>query len=211
MEQPRRERFSEAEPAVLRLESAPGAPRRRPGGWLEAAVAAEARVMTPEGPRPAGALRAGDAVLTYDDGPAPVLWCGRWRVAADAGGLGPVAFEPGALGPGEPRRRLRVSPRAGLWRTLERGPHAEAIVPAGDLVSGAAAGSEAVDYVQILLPRHGLIAVDGVLVETLHPARIGTGPEDAALRAAVLAALPALDHDADAYGPCVRPRAVRGR
>jgi hypothetical protein len=194
-----------------RQEAAPDRPATTPGGWLVAALAAEARVMTPAGPRAAGLLVPGDTVLTFDDGAVPVLWAGRRRVtAAEAGArpaLAPLLMPSGCLAPGSPRRPVRLSPQAGLLLERSDLPRGGLLVPAGTLAGPGglchAPGCD-VDYVQILLQRHGLIGVEGALMETLHPACL---PTDAPERAAIDGALPGCAHDAELYGPQVRPRA----
>ena len=60
-----------------------------PGLWDGTALA------VPGGVRPVESLRAGDPVLTRDDGPQPVRQILRWRAARDAA---PVRVAAGALG-----------------------------------------------------------------------------------------------------------------
>lgn len=158
--------------------------------------------MTPSGPRAAGLLSVGDAVLTFDQGALPILWIGRHTIpAGTAGHL--CAAERGALGPSAPRRRLRLSPRTGVLRyglgTLRGYLMNACDLPDFNMIS------EGVTYIQLVLASHSLIAVDGVPIETLHPERIAQIPGTAALRAALLAAVPTADHGL--YGPECRPRA----
>jgi hypothetical protein len=194
-----------------RHEAAPDRPATAPGGWLLAALAAELRVMTPAGPRAAGRLAPGDAVLTLDDGASRVLWTGRRRVtAAEAAArpaLAPLLMPAGWLSPAAPRQDLRLSPRAGVLLERPDLPPGGLLVPAGTLAGRGglcpAPGGD-VTYVQIVLERHGLIGVEGVLVETLHPDCL---PRAAPERAALAAALPSGTLEAGLYGPQVRPRA----
>lgn len=184
----------------------PPAPVRRVGAWLEAAFCADARVMTPNGPRAVGGLSAGDEILTLDSGAQPLL--GVWKHALSQDQVEgwpearPILLTKGSLGQGAPRRPLQVSPRAGI--TLEKG-----LAQAKDLVVAIAARRapvQAVTYVQLLLPRHSLMVVDGALCESLHPGRLGNDPWDAGLLAQVTHAVPEAAHDLSLYGPDVRPR-----
>ncbi|PKP79611.1 MAG: 2,3,4,5-tetrahydropyridine-2,6-carboxylate N-succinyltransferase [Alphaproteobacteria bacterium HGW-Alphaproteobacteria-2] len=65
------------------------------------------RIETPGGEVAVEALAVGDLVNTLDDGPRPVRWVGRRRVAAE-GRFAPVRIREGALGV---RRDLWVSPQ----------------------------------------------------------------------------------------------------
>jgi hypothetical protein len=192
-------------PAANRADAPPHA-----GGWLEAAVEADTRLMTPEGPRPAGSLAPGDRLLTLGAGALPLRWIGRRAVtaaeAAACPALAGIALPAHALGPGSPRRPLRLSPRAGVLVHLPDGPPAGLLAAAADLGLPRETPADAV-WVQFLLPCHALVAAEGLLLETLHPARLGERPSDAGLRAAVAAAMPALDHGSALYGPEVRRRA----
>jgi hypothetical protein len=203
-------------PLVLGPESAdmPPPPLAEPGGWLEAALAAETRVMTPSGPRAAGLLRVGDAVLTLDAGAQPVRWIGRHVLSAAQIAarpeLGPIDVAAHALGGGAPRQAIRVSPRAGLCLDLPDAPEGGVLVEAGlclGLPGLRRAPAAGVTYVQLLLDRHGLIAADGLTVETLHPARLRPSRADRGVWSAVLGVRPELEHGCDLYGPAVRPRA----
>ena len=182
---------------------------RRIGAWLEAAFCAEARVMTPSGPRPAGALNVQDKVLTLEGGPQRIRAIWHHGITADQAKAWPetrpIHIVPNACGAGAPRRPLLVSPRAGLH--VQNGlAQAQDVVGWQGITSTA---PRATTYVQILLPQHALMAVDGMLCESLHPARLGTAPWDAMQLAEAADALPDIAHDFDLYGPSVRPRLRR--
>lgn len=78
-------------------------------------------IDTPDGPRPAEDLAAGDAVTTLANGSRPLRWVGRRRVELIEmlahPGLRPVVFAPGTIGNG---RALSVSPQQRMliddWR-----------------------------------------------------------------------------------------------
>ena len=89
-----------------------------PGIWLESAISAEARVLTPEGALPAGQIRAGDMVETKDMGPLEVKWVGLVRVTreqlAGSPALCPVRIRAGAIdGTYPPARTSRFRPVPG--------------------------------------------------------------------------------------------------
>ncbi|MFN6979673.1 MAG: choice-of-anchor L domain-containing protein, partial [Gemmobacter sp.] len=69
--------------------------------------AAGTRILTAGGPVAVETLRPGDLVVTQDDGPQPLRWIGRRRVAA-VGALAPVRIAAGTFGP---HGRLVVSPQ----------------------------------------------------------------------------------------------------
>lgn len=209
-----------AQPLVLRPEHLSDGPARElhPGAWLVSAVAAEARIMTPSGPCPAGRIAAGTHVLTLGGGPCRVLWTGRRCVTesqqAQAPEFGAVRVPEGAFGGGAPRRPLRVSPHAGVLVFPEGGPPDGVLVPARDLCGHAGiamATAATVTYVQLLLERHAIITADGLPVESLHPGCLDESPWNCRQRAEILSVLPDLEHDLGLYGPEARGRAVRRR
>ena len=158
--------------------------RSRGGGRIIEGMACfgpETRIATPEGARPVAALRAGDGVLTRDNGIQPVLWVGSTHVDPDDFAqfdrLAPVIIPSGALGPGQPARRLTVSPNhrmliADNAAALHFGER-EVLVRADDLISldkAHAAPLQALDWYQLLLPQHEIILAEGAWCESLQPA-----------------------------------------
>lgn len=143
--------------------------------------AAETLIDTPNGPRPVDMLQAGDLVLTYDNGPKPVLWVGQSRLSGVAlrrfSHLRPVRICAAALGTGAPTEDLLISP---AHRVLLRGPRAQALfnqpevlVAARDLVDGRAIRQDlalhGVGYVHLLLEEHQILFANGVPCESFHP------------------------------------------
>jgi hypothetical protein len=213
---PPRRRRNAPRPLVLdpawRSDPIPPAPLQ--GGWMEAAIAAETRVMTPGGPCPAGRLAPGAKLLTLDAGALPLLWAGRRSLTAAQiaarPDLGPVEIAPHAFDGGQPRETLRLSPRAGLHLILPDGPEGGVLAPAGALVGMPGirrAPARGVTYVQLFLEVHGLVGTEGLAVETLHPARLRPVAADRGPWSALLGLRPELEHGAWLYGPAVRPRA----
>ena len=129
-------------------------------------------IATPAGERAVETLRAGDLVLTRDDGAQPLRWIGSRTIAA-TGDFAPVHIHAGALGD---HRALSVSPQ---HRVLIDGPlaellfgEAEVLVAALDLVDGANVtrreGGE-VTYVHLLFDRHQVIRSEGLETESFLP------------------------------------------
>jgi hypothetical protein len=123
------------------------------------------RIATPSGLRRVEALRPGDLVLTLD-GAAPVVWLGRRAVDcrrhADPREVWPVRLAPHALGPGAPARPLLLSPDHAV---LIDG----VLVPVRHLLNGRTIRSEpcsAVTYWHVELPRHAILAAEGLPCES---------------------------------------------
>lgn len=136
--------------------------------------------------KPVEDLRAGDRILTRDDGPQPLLWIGHQTERAE-GGFAPVLIREGTL---NNARDLVVSPDHRLFvyqRTDVLGAgRAELAIRAADLVNGTSItrlhGGH-VDYFQMLFDGHRVIYAEGIAVESLQldPARTSLVPSDAAL------------------------------
>lgn len=137
-------------------------------------------VDTHDGPRPVEEIRAGDLVLTVDDGPQPVRWVGQARADVANPAQRPVRICRGALGAGVPDRDLLVSPQ---HRVLIRSRIArrmfdadEVLVAAKHLLSlpGIEVADDITDpvYVHLLFDRHQLIRSNGAVTESLF-----TGPQ----------------------------------
>jgi hypothetical protein len=142
-------------------------------------------IYTPHGPRPAGALRPGDMVLTLDRGPQPVIWAGAGALSPDLLARDPKrrltlipagAFGVDTVGAPRPRRDLAVSRQ---HRMLIGGAHglpgfgaAEALIPSVAL-SDAGPGAPwpppgaAAELVHRLTQRHDLIRAEGLWSETM--------------------------------------------
>jgi hypothetical protein len=137
-------------------------------------------IDTPEGERPVETLMAGDLVCRRAAAPEPVRRVSRRFTSAvftDVLHAAPVRIGAGALGGGVPRRELAVSGDTAL---LLGG----VLVQAGALVDGRAIRrDEAPDalttHIQIELPAHALISVEGAVVESYcEVGRIAAGPQD---------------------------------
>ncbi|PZX41981.1 Hint domain-containing protein [Roseinatronobacter thiooxidans] len=139
-------------------------------------------IATPQGPKPVAQLRAGDKVLTRDNGPQPVLWLGQSNLSGLAlrrnPHLRPVRLRCGAVGDGLPDEDLYVSP---AHRIIVSGPKAralfgcdEVLVRAGDMVNYTTITQDpalhGVVYMHLLLEAHQILFANGVPTESFHPA-----------------------------------------
>jgi len=174
------------------------------------------RIRTPEGERPVEALRAGDRVLTRDDGPQEVVWIGHRRLTGArlhvSPELRPVRIRRFALGDEVPDGELLVSPQ---HRVLVRGPATQALfnsdevlVAANDLVDdrsiSVAHALKELTYFHLLLPRHEVLWANGVPSESFHPADMPAEAIEPAQRARLLDLLPDLARDPARYGSAAR-------
>jgi hypothetical protein len=167
-----------------------------------AAFAADTLIDTPDGPRAAGDLVAGDVVTTLGNGSRPLRCVGRRRVTPVEllahPALRPVAFAPGTVGN---TRELLVSPRQRMliddWRAAVYFGEDRVLVSALALVDDQAARlvlpAAGVDYVVLLCDRHEVLLAEGALSESFHPGEVGLqglGPTE---RAKIAALVPEAD------------------
>lgn len=144
--------------------------------------ASDTMIATPTGPRPVAQIRAGDLVLTRDNGPQPVLWLGQSTLSGPAlrrhPHLRPVRLRRGALLDGVPDEDLCVSP---AHRIVVSGAKAralfdcdEVLVRAGDMIDYTTITQDpalhGVSYMHLMLDAHQIIFANGVATESFHPA-----------------------------------------
>lgn len=139
------------------------------------------RVATPDGERLVHELRAGDRVVTRDNGIQQIRWVGRcrmdWTQLAAAQHLKPVLIEAGALGNGLPERDMLVSPQHRVLVANERTQlyfnEREVLVAAKHLVNHRTireADSPGVTYVHFMCDRHEVVLSNGAWTESFQPA-----------------------------------------
>ncbi len=153
-------------------------------------------ILTPEGERPVETLKAGDLVVTKDDGPQPVRWIGQRQVEAK-GSLAPIEIREGTFGP---HRRLLVSPQ---HRVLVRDSlaellfgEAEVLVAAKDLVNDRSVRVRAggmIDYVHILFDKHQLVSSAGLTTESFLPGPQSTQMFEQEILEEICAIFPEID------------------
>ncbi|MEX0970179.1 MAG: Hint domain-containing protein [Paracoccaceae bacterium] len=165
-------------------------------------------IATPNGEVAIETLKAGDLVLTQDNGPQPLRWIGSRSVAAQ-GEFAPVCFAPGVLGN---TTTLKVS---GAHRVLVADARvellfeqSEVLVSAKSLLDGdrvyRAEGGE-VTYYHMLFDRHELVWSNGAVSESFHPIDNSLGSVDRGSRVELLALFPELFGNLSQFGPAARP------
>ena len=173
-------------------------------------------IRTPLGERRIDTLRAGDMVLTADDGPQPIRWIGTKTVRA-SGALAPIHFRSGTIGN---NRDLLVSPQhrmlcTGFRAQLHFG-QSEVLAPAKSLVNNYNVTVDyggMVTYVHMLFDRHQIVIANGAPSESFFPGDSGLDAIEEAARAEVFQLFPELRSNLGSYGPasriCVRPHEAR--
>ena len=138
-------------------------------------------IETPDGPRPAARLRAGDWVETSDAGPQQVLWSGRIDWPA-LGSFAPVRLAAPSFGLTAdlwvlPSHRLAVSGPA-IEYHIGRD---QLLVAARHLIDNCSASSlpaaKTLGWHGILLREHHLLIADGCQLESLYIGGLGLAPD----------------------------------
>jgi hypothetical protein len=142
-------------------------------------------ILTPKGEVPIERLRAGDLVMTRDNGIKPILWIGIKRLGpqdlAAAPGLRPVQLQAGHFGL---ERELIVSPQHGVLLHPRDVPGDELLFRATHLAKmpGGAArvktGARSVTYIHLLFERHEVIWSNGIPTESFYPGPMAYGSLD---------------------------------
>lgn len=144
-------------------------------------------IETPEGPRPASAIRTGDLVETADAGAQQVLWSGRVSLPS-LGALRPVRLCAPVFGRTRdlwvlPHHRLALSGSLVEYLCGED----EVLTEARHLVDGCTAlqpdRPATLNWQGILLQGHHLLVADGCLLESLDPGMLAHRPALAAMGA----------------------------
>jgi hypothetical protein len=164
-------------------------------------------IATPRGPRPVQSLRAGDMIDTRDNGPQPLAWIGKRRVAAH-GHLAPIQIAPGILGN---TAQLRVSPNHRMLITAASNDlhfgATEVFVAAKHLLGHSGVSQKPggmVTYIHLLFDRHEVVFANDSPSESLFPGTAALSSMDSQARAEVLALFPELSHHAPAFGQTAR-------
>lgn len=175
----------------------------------------DALIETPSGARRVCDLRAGDKVLTLDNGAQEVLWIGAREVQLTGARKPqtPLLFPKGSLAPGMPHSDLILSP----FHRVMVSSHKNDRVTGGEEVFAQARslakrggvrkmlGRKSITYYSVLLPQHEVIFANGVPSESFYPSPYSMSLLTPAERLAVLARLPGLSDDvAGSYGPLAR-------
>jgi hypothetical protein len=159
-------------------------------------------------------LRAGDLVITKDDGYQPIRWIGSRKVPAQ-GNLAPILIREGTLGNS---RDLKVSPQHRMllqgWAAELLFSEFEVLVAAKFLINDHSIvrveGGD-VEYFHVLFDRHQIIFGEGCPSESFHPGKQSFKTLDQATRDELITLFPELENDTfDNYGSSVRMSLKRG-
>ncbi len=136
-------------------------------------------IATQRGELPVEILRAGDRVITRDNGIQPVRWIGKCQMFAHDfqadPHLLPILIRQGSLGKGMPDRDMMVSPNHRILvpsdRTSLLFKEREVLVAAKHLtaVGVSSVGSAGTTYVHLMCDRHEVILANGIWAESFHP------------------------------------------
>ncbi len=165
-------------------------PARREAGLVHARNAPGftpgTAIATLTGARRVEDLRAGDRVLTRDNGFRTIRWLGSHALSARKLAvrphLGPVLIRAGALGDGVPERDMMVSPNHRMLvandRTALYFEDREVLVPARHLKSRGRVDTAAiagVTYINFMFVQHEIVLSDGAWSESFQPGNQSLG------------------------------------
>ncbi|KEO60119.1 hypothetical protein DT23_14605 [Thioclava indica] len=170
----------------------------------------DARIVTEAGEVAVSDLRAGQRVVTRDNGLQELRWIGARRFGWHMLGLNPllrpVRLAASALGRDLPETEITVSPNHRLLSSMPAlGANGEQLVMARDLIGLEGVTQCAcpeVTYFQLLFDHHELVLANGIWSESFRPNADNIAALSTQSRADLMAALP----DAVEYAP-VRPDA----
>ncbi len=167
-----------------------------------------ARILTPHGERPIETLRAGDLVVTRDNGPQPIRWLGR-RTVPGLGRFAPITIDAGALHGLE--KHMTVSPQ---HRFLFTGYRAELLFGTSEVLVAAKhlvndldirqAVRAHVTYLHMMFDRHEIIYADGTPTESFHAGDVGISAISDESREEMFTIFPELRSNVGGYGDTAR-------
>jgi hypothetical protein len=137
-------------------------------------------IATPKGEVPVEGLRAGDQIITRDNGIQTIRWTGArhldWAALSANPHLKPILIRQGSLGNGLPERDMLVSPNHRMLvasdRTALYFAEREVLVAAKHLTG--AKGVQAIDsmgttYIHFMFDRHEVVLANGAWSESFQP------------------------------------------
>jgi Ca2+-binding RTX toxin-like protein len=174
-------------------------------------------IATPRGEVPVETLRAGDRIITRDNGMQEIRWVGRrdmsWADLAAAPHLKPILIKQGSLGNGLPERDMMVSPNHRVLvandRTALYFDEHEVLVAAKHLAGGK--GVHSVDaagasYIHFMFDRHEVVLSNGAWTESFQPGDLTLKGMGNAQRTEIFDLFPELKTEAgvESYGAARR-------
>jgi Ca2+-binding RTX toxin-like protein len=137
-------------------------------------------IATPRGERPVEELRAGDRIITRDNGIQEIRWVGRkemsGRALVGSPHLRPILIKAGSLGRGLPERDMMVSPNHRILVANDRThlyfEESEVLASAKHLTGlpGVyAVEAVSVTYIHFMFDRHEVVLSNGAWTESFQP------------------------------------------
>ncbi len=162
-----------------------------------------AMIATPRGEVPVETLRAGDRVITRDNGIQEIAWSGARtltrRELSEGDGMKPILIKAGSLGRNLPERDMLVSPQHRVLVTGEQPQlyfeESEVLVAAKHLVGKT--GVSIMDtmrttYIHFMFESHEVVLADGAWTESFQPGDQSMGSMGEATRDEIFALFPEL-------------------
>ena len=143
-------------------------------------------IATPQGERAVETLKAGDKVVTRDNGLQEIRWVGHSamspRAFVESPELKPILIQKGSLGPNLPERDMMVSPNHRMLISNERTSlyfaETEVLVSAKYLVNGRnirQVDVTSTTYIHMLFDQHEVVLSDGAWTESFQPGDYSLG------------------------------------
>ncbi len=162
-------------------------------------------IATPRGERLVEQLKAGDKVLTRDNGIQEIRWIGRRDMSRaelmSAPHLRPILIRAGSLGNGLPDRDMLVSPNHRMLVSSDRTAlyfeEHEVLVAAKHLIDNRGIRSVqtlGASYIHILFDRHEVVLANGAWTESFQPGDQTLGGMGNAQRNEIYEIFPELQH-----------------
>ncbi|PXW70377.1 Hint domain-containing protein [Loktanella sp. PT4BL] len=137
-------------------------------------------IATPRGEVAVETLKAGDRILTRDNGIQTINWVGQKRLdfmeLKKAPQLRPILIAAGALGDGMPERDMMVSPTHRVLITSHKAElyfgQSEILVPAKYMlaIDGVSVSDQPyVTYIHMMCENHEIVLADGAWSESFQP------------------------------------------
>lgn len=157
-------------------------------------------IAAPAGEIPVETLRAGDLVLTRDNGPQPLIWTGHTHVSRRdldlAPNKRPIRIQPGALGADKPRRAVDVSPQHRVMVTDPAGK--EYLISARHLMMAGMPGvalhppGDDLRLIHLACAEHQLLLAEGAAMESFFTGKMAIRALSPSQRMALLICFPSL-------------------
>jgi len=181
-------------------------------------IVSGASIRTPCGPRRIELVRAGDLVVTRDNGLQPVRMVWKRRVTAadmtENNALAPVRLKPRAIGPMMPAQDLCLAMEHRIlmpgYRVLGQDRSKSCLIEVAD-IAGSSDGayvdrsSAELTFVTLVFDNHQVFPVNGLPVESFLPTPANVAALGEELRTELVRRFPQLRREPNAYPPAEYP------